>query len=76
MDRYLEVIDVEPATLAPYLRYINRYIRHQIGALQVGRVDTEVLDSFYGRLRTCRADCRGPSCWSTIAPRWNTSAVL
>jgi integrase len=59
MDRYLEVIDVEPATLAPYLRYINRYIRPQIGTLQVGRVDAEVLDSFYGRLRTCRADCRG-----------------
>lgn len=54
MDRYLQVIDVEPSTRAPYERYIKRYIR-----LQVGRIDAEVLDSFYGRLRTCRADCRG-----------------
>jgi integrase len=59
MDRYLEVIDVEPSTRAPYVRYINRYIRPQLGALRVGRVDAEVLDSFYGRLRTCRDDCRG-----------------
>src|SRR6266545_1145729 len=28
-------------------------------AIRVGRVDAEVLDSFYGRLRACRDDCRG-----------------
>ncbi|HZC73932.1 MAG TPA: site-specific integrase [Jatrophihabitans sp.] len=59
MDRYLQVIDVEPSTRAPYERYIRRYIQPQLGRLQVGRIDAEVLDSFYGRLRTCRADCRG-----------------
>jgi integrase len=59
MDRYLGVIDVEPSTRAPYERYIIRYIRPQLGALKVGRVDAEVLDSFYARLRTCRDDCRG-----------------
>jgi integrase len=58
MDRYLDVLDVEPSTRAPYERYIRRYIRPQLGSLQVGRVDSEILDSFYARLRTCRDDCR------------------
>jgi hypothetical protein len=59
MDRYVDVMDVEFSTRAPYLRYINRYIRPQLGPLQVGRIDAEILDSFYGRLRTCRDDCCG-----------------
>jgi integrase len=59
MDRYFDVIEVEKTTRDPYVRYTNKYIRPQLGALQVGRIDAEVLDSFYGQLRTCRDNCRG-----------------
>jgi hypothetical protein len=52
MDRYLGVLDVEPSARDPYVRYTNKYIGPHVGALQVGRVDTEVLDAFYGRLPT------------------------
>jgi integrase len=59
MDRYLDVIDVEETTRRTYIGYIDRHIRPQLGALQVGRIDAEVLDSFYASLRTCRDNCRG-----------------
>jgi integrase len=59
MDRYLDVLDVEGTTRSAYLGYIDNHIRPQLGALQVGRVDAEVLDSFYANLRTCRKNCRG-----------------
>jgi integrase len=59
MDRYFEVIEVEKTTRDPYERYTNNYIRPYLGTLQVGRIDAEVLDAFYGQLRTCRDNCRG-----------------
>jgi integrase len=59
MDRYLDVVDIEETTLRTYIGYIDKHIRPQLGALQVGRVDAEVLDAFYASLRTCRDNCRG-----------------
>jgi integrase len=59
MDRYLEVLDVEPTTRSTYEGYIRNHIRPLLGDLSVGRLDGEVLDSFYAALRTCRAHCRG-----------------
>jgi hypothetical protein len=50
MTRYLEMIDIEETTRAAFESYLH---------LSVGRVDPEVLDSFYLQLRTCRAHCRG-----------------
>ncbi|HEY7046645.1 MAG TPA: tyrosine-type recombinase/integrase [Jatrophihabitantaceae bacterium] len=59
MDRYLEVLDVEETTKRGYIGYIEKHIRPQLGGLPVGRIDAEVLDSFYAGLRTCRDNCRG-----------------
>jgi len=59
MDRYLEVLDVEPTTRVTYEGYIRNHIGPLLGTLQLSRLDGEILDSFYAMLRTCRAHCRG-----------------
>jgi Site-specific recombinase XerD len=59
MDRYLEVLAIEPTTRHTYEGYIRNHIRPLLGNLAVGRLDGELLDSFYAQLRTCRAHCRG-----------------
>jgi integrase len=59
MDRYVDVLDVEETTKRTYISYIDKHIRTELGALQVGRIDAEILDSFYAGLRTCRDHCRG-----------------
>jgi integrase len=59
MDRYLELIKLEPTTRNTYEGYIKNHIRPLLGDLPVARLGGEVLDSFYAQLRTCRAHCRG-----------------
>ncbi len=59
MDRYLEILDVEPSTRRAYVGYIDKHIRPQLGRLMVGRLDAEILDSFYANLRSCREHCGG-----------------
>lgn len=50
MDRYLEVLDVEPTTRGTYEGYIRNHILPLLGDLAVGRLDGETLDSFYAAL--------------------------
>lgn len=69
LDRYLEVLDVADTTRPLYERYITNHIRPLLGKLSVGRVDGEVLESFYAQLRTCRARCRGRSFVEHRTPR-------
>jgi integrase len=59
LDRYLDVVDVDPSTLKAYRGYIERTIRPALGLLPVARIDGEILDTFYGQLRECRQRCRG-----------------
>jgi integrase len=59
LDRHLEMLNVEATTLDSYEVFVRNHIRPLIGHLQVGRIDGEILDSFYRQLRTCRAHCRG-----------------
>lgn len=59
LDRYLEVLDVEPTTRDGYERYLRIHVRPLLGELPISRLDGEILDSFYAQLRTCRAHCRG-----------------
>lgn len=59
LDRYLDVVDVDPSTLKAYRGYIDRTIRPALGSLPVARIDGEILDTFYGQLRKCRQRCRG-----------------
>ncbi|WP_244945607.1 N-terminal phage integrase SAM-like domain-containing protein [Couchioplanes caeruleus] len=55
MDRYLELITLEPTTRVTYEGYIRNHVRPVLGDLAVGRLGGEVLDSFYAQLRSCRA---------------------
>jgi integrase len=59
IDRWLEVIDVEASTKQGYVRKIGKHIRPTLGAMQVGRLDAEILESFYAQLRKCRDHCGG-----------------
>jgi integrase len=59
MDRYLEILDVEPTTRVTYQGYYRRHIRPVLGDLPLSRLDGEVTDSFYLLLRSCRDRCRG-----------------
>lgn len=59
LDRYLEMLDVEPTTRERYESCIRTHIRPMLGPLPVGRLDGEVLDSFFATLRRCGAHCDG-----------------
>jgi len=59
LDRYLDVLDVDPSTRTGYVRKIDKHIRPQLGGVQVARLDAEILDSFFAQLRICRDHCRG-----------------
>jgi integrase len=59
MDRYLQVLDVDRTTRKSYEGYIRKHIRPLLGEEQVGRLDGELLDSFFLVLRTCREHCGG-----------------
>jgi integrase len=50
-DRYEKVLDVDRTTKRTYLGYSKKHIRPLLGKLQVGRIDGELLDSFYAELR-------------------------
>lgn len=57
LDRYEKVLDVDRTTRRTYLGYIKNHIRPLLGKLQAGRINGEILDSFYAELRRCRAHC-------------------
>lgn len=59
MDRYLEVVDVEPKTRTRYESIIRLHIRPAIGDLPLAKVDGQLLDRFYAQLRRCRERCNG-----------------
>ena len=59
LDRYMELLTVEPTTRRAYENMIRIHIRPLLGALRLDRIGGEVLDSFYAQLLTCRTHCRG-----------------
>ena len=59
LDRYFELLKVEDRTLEDYISLARNHIRPLIGDQPIGRLDGEILDSFYKELQTCRAHCRG-----------------
>jgi integrase len=61
LDRYLDVLKIEDTTRSGYERLIRLHIGPVLGALPIGRVNGETVDSFYAQLRTCRARCGGQS---------------
>jgi integrase len=59
LDRYLDVIELEPTTRQGYVGKIEKHVRPTIGSLQVGRLDAETLERLYAQLRKCREHCHG-----------------
>jgi len=59
LDRWLDVLDVEPPTRRGYTFMVEKHIRPLLGKVQVARVDAELLETFYTRLRKCRYHCNG-----------------
>jgi integrase len=54
LDRWLQVLDVDPSTRRGYEGYIRMDIRPALGSRPLTRLDVETLDSFYAELRRCR----------------------
>lgn len=57
LDRWLQVLDVDPSTKSGYESKIGKHIRPLLGSLPLARLDVETLDSFYAELRRCRDHC-------------------
>jgi hypothetical protein len=59
LDRWLEVAEMETTTRNSVVGRLNRHVRPVLGAMSVGRLDAETLESFYAQLRRCRERCGG-----------------
>ena len=59
LDKWLEVLDVDPSTRRGYANNIRKHIRPLLGSLSLTRLDVQTLDSFYAELRRCREHCNG-----------------
>ena len=75
MDRYLEMVDVESTTRERYESCIRTHIRPLLGPLPVGRLNGEVLDSFFATLRRCRPTATVATARSNTAPPASTPAT-
>src|SRR6266511_2490183 len=59
MDRYFELAKLEETTRTGYESLVRIHVRPLLGGTALGRLDGEILDSFYKQLRTCRTHCQG-----------------
>jgi integrase len=53
LDRWLETIEIEDSTRREYLGKIKRHIRPALGDVPAAKVDAELLERLYARLRRC-----------------------
>ncbi len=61
LDRYFELVKIEETTREGYKSLVRNHIQPLLGDSALGKLDGEILDSFYKQLGTCRAHCRGRS---------------
>jgi integrase len=59
LDPWMEVSDHDESTAERYADLIRIYLRPTFGATPAGKIDAEVLELFYARLRRCRELCTG-----------------
>jgi len=59
LDRHLEMLSVEETTLDSYESFVRNHVRPLIGHVQLGKINGEILDSFYRELARCRTHCNG-----------------
>ncbi|WP_433035612.1 tyrosine-type recombinase/integrase [Actinomycetospora sp. CA-053990] len=59
LDQWMEVSDHDESTAHRYADLIRIYLRPTFGGTPAGKIDAEVLELFYARLRRCRELCSG-----------------
>jgi integrase len=59
ISRWLDVATLEDTTRDRYEGLVRLYIRPMLGDLAAGKLDAELLESFYARLQRCRDLCSG-----------------
>ena len=59
ISRWLDVAKLEDTTRDRYEDLIRIYIRPRLSDLEAGKLDAELLESFYARLQRCRDLCDG-----------------
>jgi integrase len=59
LDHYLETLDVEPTTRTRYEGIIRIHLRPALGRRPLSKLDSDLLDRFFGQLRRCRERCKG-----------------
>jgi integrase len=59
LDRYLEVLDVEPTTKRRYELDVRLRLRPVLGHLPLSRIEPDLVERLYAQLRTCRDRCGG-----------------
>jgi integrase len=57
ISRWLEIAHLEDTTRDRYEDLIRLYIKPTLGNLPAGKLDAELLESFYARLQNCRELC-------------------
>jgi hypothetical protein len=59
VEKWFEVEDHEDSTLERYRGLNRKYIDPVFGSMQAAKLDAELLETFYARLRKCRHLCEG-----------------
>ena len=62
LDQWMEVSSHESSTRERYADLIRLYLRPTFGTTPAGKIDAELLEMFYGRLRRCRELCLWRCC--------------
>ncbi|MDX6291859.1 MAG: integrase [Kribbellaceae bacterium] len=59
IEKWFEVQEHEESTRKTYVGLVKNYIAPVFGSTQVAKLDAELLETFYARLRKCRLLCEG-----------------
>jgi integrase len=59
ISRWLEIAKLEDTTRDRYEDLVRMYVGPVLGDLAAGKLDAELLESFYARLQRCRDLCDG-----------------
>jgi hypothetical protein len=59
IDRWFEVVVHEETTRIKNEQLVRDYIEPSLGKLQAGKLDAELIETFYAKLRKCRKLCTG-----------------
>jgi hypothetical protein len=61
VEMWLDVVELEDTTRQRYEGLVRRYVEPTFGSMAAAKVDAELLERFYGRLRRCNQLCTGES---------------